>query len=211
MPDSVVHAVEEVQEHGSHVAGGGPVRRGEGFGTDTLASVLLLPREAATPDGHRQNEKNTQGNSSAEATADTLDIQQRADEGSGDDLSEPVEEAVQGLGAGVKVGSVDAVLLVGVEPVGGKEHGEEEDDIGLRDDGVPQADDFGLPARVLHQDNLGAIRTNDLVGIANEEGQAGADEHENDERDVGAITDVAVGLDVDVLSERDLCSLFSCG
>lgn len=165
---------------------------------------MLLPGIATTPDDHGQDEEDTKGDLGTDAAADTVDIQQGTDDHGSDDLSEPVQETVQGLGAGVEVGAVDAVLLVGVEPVGGPEHREEQDDVGLGLDGLPQTVDLGPPAGALHQDDAGAILTDDLVGVANEQGQAGTEEHEHDEGNVGAIADGAVGLDVDVLSEGNL-------
>jgi hypothetical protein len=165
---------------------------------------VLLPGIATTPDNHGESEQDAKGNLSTDTAADTLDIQKRTDNESSDNLGKPVQETVQGLGAGVEVGTVDTVLLVGVEPVGGPEHGEEQDDVGLGLDGLPQTVDLGPPAGALHQNDAGAILTDDLVGIANEQGQAGTEEHEHNEGDVGAVTDGAVGLDVDVLSEGDL-------
>lgn len=209
LPDGVVHAVEEVKKHGSHVARGSPVgrhelARGNSLRGDISTSVPLLPGIATAPDRHRQSEEHEKPNTGTDTAADLLNVQEGPDQSRSDDLGEPVQEAVQRLGAGVEVGGVDAVLLVGVEPVGGPEHGEEKDDVGLGPDGVPQADDLGLPAWVLHEDDAGAVWTHDLVCVAEEEGKASAKEHEDNEGDVGAVADVAIGLDVDVFSEGDL-------
>ena len=94
--------------------------------------------------------------------------------------------------------------MVGVKPVGGPEHGKEEDDEGLESNSLPEPDELGLPGWVLHEHDAGSVRSDNIIGVAEHEGQNGTAKHENDEGDVGSVGDCFVGLDVDILAERDL-------
>lgn len=204
LPDGIIETVEEVQEHRAHIARGGPVRGDKVRVGDGLARVALLPGVAASIDDHGEGEQDEQRRLGADGAAEVLEVEERSVGGGGDNLGKPVQEVVERLGAGVEVGGVDGILLVGVEPVGGPEHGEEQDDGGLGSHGLVETDELGLPAWVLHQDDLGAIGADDLARVAQEESQAGADEHEYDEGDVGAVRDGLVALDMDVLAEGNL-------
>jgi hypothetical protein len=133
-----------------------------------------------------------------------VDIHKNTIDNGTDDLGEVVEKVVQGLGAGIKMGTVDAVLLVGSEPVGAPEHGEQENDRGLVSQGLPKTDELGLPAGMLHQNNLGSIGADDILGVAEKKGDACSEEHEDNEGNVGTIANVLICRDMDILSERDL-------
>jgi hypothetical protein len=200
LPACVEHSVKEEQEHGSHVATGGPVLvvvRG-------LAGVQLLEGVPTAIDDHGEGEEANQGGARAGGAAEVLQVEKGADDDGGEDLGKPVEEVIEGLGAGVEVGAIDGVLLVGVEPVGRPEHGEEQNNEGLAADGGPEADELGAPAGVLHQDDLGSIGAHDLLGIDQEDGQHGAAEHEHDQADVGAIGGCGIIGDAHVLAQEDL-------
>lgn len=194
LPGSIVHAVEEVKEHRTNVALGSPIPALEtcDFRVHILTGVPPLPGVPTTPNNDREDEKADQGCPSTNSTTDALRIKQRAHDTSGHDLRKPVQEAVQGLGARVEVGAVDRVLLVCVEPVGGPEHGEQEDDPRLRADCLPQADDLGLPRGVLHQDDARAVGTHNLVCVTDEQSKTGACKHEYDKGDVGTVADSLV-------------------
>lgn len=209
LPDGVVHAVEEVQEHGSNVAGSRPVCRGklaglDGGRVDVLAGVPNLPGIATAPDSHGQHKDDHDGNAGASGTADTFTIQQGTNQDCCHDLRKPVQEVVEGLGASVEVSAVDTVHLVGVEPVGRPEHGEEQDNPRFGANGLPQAEDLSLPARVLHQDHARAVRADNLVGVAEEEGEDCAESHEHNESNVSAVVDGLVLGHMDILAEGDL-------
>lgn len=60
---------------------------------------------------------------------------------------------------------------------------------------------------MLHQDDFGAVGSDDIFGVAEEEGEAGTKEHEDDEGDVGSVADVLVGSNMDVLAQGDLVVL----
>lgn len=206
LPDSIVHAVEEVEEHGTNVALGSPIPALEirGLGVDILTSVSHLPSVPTTPDNNCKDEKGDQGCLSTDRATNTFRIKHRAHDNSGHDLSKPVQESIEGLGAGVEVGAVNGVLLICVEPIGGPEHGEEEDDPRFRAECIPQTDDLGFPRGVLHQDHARAVGTHDLFCVAETQGKTGAYEHEYDEGDVGAVADGFVLHDIEVLAQGDL-------
>ena len=94
--------------------------------------------------------------------------------------------------------------MIGCEPIGRPKHGEEEKNEGFESNGFPKSDELGLPAGVLHQDNASPIRSDDITGVAKAQSNTSTQEHEDDEPDVGTIGDSAVGLDIDILAERDL-------
>jgi hypothetical protein len=71
-------------------------------------------------------------------------------------------------------------------------------------DGFPKTNELRLPTGVLHQNDLGSIRTNDILGVAKKKGEACSEEHENNEGNVSAVSDCAVGCDVDILSKGNL-------
>jgi hypothetical protein len=95
-------------------------------------------------------------------------------------------------------------LLVDIEPVGDEEHGEEKDDKRLEAKSLPKTPEFALPGWVLHEDDTGAVSSDDFAGIAKGEGEDGAEKHEDNEADVSSITDCLVLSDVDVFTEGDL-------
>lgn len=206
LPGGIVHAVEEVKEHRANVTLGSPIPALEvrGRGVHVLTGVPHLPGVATTPNGDGENEQCDQGHLSTNRATNTFSVKQRTHDNGSHDLRKPVEESVQCLGASVEVGAVNGVLLVCVEPVGGPEHGEEEDDPWFRTNCIPQSDDLGLPRGVLHEDNARAVGTNDFVCVAETQGKTCACEHEYDKGDVSTITDSLVLRDMDVLAQRDL-------
>ncbi|KFY15527.1 hypothetical protein V492_01934 [Pseudogymnoascus sp. VKM F-4246] len=178
LPGGIVEAVEHVQEHGLEVTGIRPVTE-RGL---VLAGESGLPLVASAPDGESEDEEDNEGTLSASGALEALDIEGVTKHHRADHLGEPVEQGVEGAGADVEEGAVDGVGLVGGEPVRGPEHGEEEEDV-------------GHDARAVGADHF--------VGVAEEEGEHRAGEHEHDEGDVGAVLDRRGVLAVDVGAERD--------
>lgn len=205
LPDRIKEAIEEVQKHGTDIARRGPVGGDKVCSVDGFPRILLLIRVSTTPDGHGQAEEHAQRNAGTSGATHAVDIQQRADGHGSKDLSEPVQEAVQGARTDVEVGRVDAVGLVSVEPVRRPEHGKQQDDKGLSKESIPQTDDFGNPAGVLHQDDARSVGTNNIVGITETKTKDGTEEHQDDEGNVGPIAhrDGAF-LAVGCLSQGDL-------
>lgn len=205
LPDRIKEAIEEVQKHGTDIARRGPVGGDKVCSVDGFPRILLLIRVSTTPDGHGQAEEHAQRNAGTSGATHAVDIQQRADGHGSKDLSEPVQEAVQGARTDVEVGRVDAVGLVSVEPVRRPEHGKQQDDKGLGKESIPQTDDFGNPAGVLHQDDARSVGTNNIVGITETKTKDGTEEHQDDEGNVGPIAhgDGAF-LAVGCLSQGDL-------
>lgn len=205
MPDGIVESVKEVKEHGADVARVSPIPRLEvgSFDIDISTGIFLLPSVATAVDGEGEGKENGHHSLGTDSTADGFEIKEGSNDGGGHDLSEPVKEVVQGTSAGVEVGGIDGVLLVSVEPVGREEHGEEQENEGLRHEGGVETHDLGAPAGVLHEDNLGAVATDDVATVADEESQTGTGKHEHNEGDVGTVVDAGGLLGVDVLAEGD--------
>jgi len=214
LPDGVVETVEEVQEHGSSVARGGPISRlvvrvNWAFcriSVDRFTSVSLGVFESTSPNNQSEDDEGAEGVFGTNRTPNPVDIHKNAIDNGTDDLGEVVEKIVQGLGAGIKVGTVDAILLVGSEPVGGPEHREQENNERLVSQSLPKADELRLPAGMLHQNNLGSIRTDDILGVAQKKGNACSEKHKDNEGNVGTIANVLVLPDMDILSKRNLAA-----
>lgn len=76
-----------------------------------------------------------------------------------------VEDAVKSLRAGAEVSAIDRVVLVRIEPVGGPKHGEEEHDRWLHTYRGPQTHHLRLPARILFQNHLGSVASDDVLPV----------------------------------------------
>lgn len=133
-----------------------------------------------------------------------LQIKEISPDASGKDLCHPVQKTVQGLGSGIEVSAVYRVLLVDVKPIGREEHGEKEEYKWLEFERFVQSPELALPGWVLHQDDAGAVLSDNVVGIAEREGKKSSTEHEYDEPNVGTIAHCHIGLDVDILAQGDL-------
>lgn len=64
-----------------------------------------------------------------------------------------------------------------------------------------------MPGGVLHEHYAGSVAADDVTSVAKHQGENGTGEHEDDEGDIGSISDGAVGPDVDILAERDLVNV----
>ena len=190
---TVIEAVENIEKHGPDVAGRRPILAHGVFGRGLGAGVLLLPRVSPAPDDKGEAEENRPHDLRLQAAPHALHVQGVAEDEGAPDLAEPVEHAVEGAGADVELGRVEVVELVGVEPVAGEEHGKEEDDPGVGPEDLVQADDLALPGRVLHEDDVGAVAADDVAGVDEGPGEAGADEGEDHEADVGSVRDRSSG------------------
>lgn len=207
MPGSIVEAVEEVQKHWAHIAGGLPVSWDKiwvELGIDAFAGVGLLIGVSTAPYGKGEDEENDPGNLRSDGTANPLDIEQVSPDDSRKDLSEEVQKTVKSLGAGTEVSTINGVLLVDVEPVRGEEHGEKQNHEWLKSKGFPKAQQLRLPARMLHQDDAAAVGSDNVASVAEAESKQGTDEHQDDEANVRTVGDGNVGLDMDVFTEGNL-------
>lgn len=59
-------------------------------GVHRLASIILLPGPATTPDDHGQNKENDPGGASTRGTTEVRHVEERTDDTRSHDLSEPV-------------------------------------------------------------------------------------------------------------------------
>lgn len=201
---SVVNTIEDIQEHTTNVVGVLEIDTGRILRGRIRASILALPGITTTPDGQGEDEKDTQAKTSTSGAAKGGRIQHVSKDERAKHLGEVVEAAVQGAGADVEPGAVDVVEVVGVEPVTGDEHGEEGDDVPVRDQNLAKALDFGPPGWVLHDNDLRTVLTTDVFGLNQEEAENETDEHENHEGDVGCVTNGSAFFDVQGLEQRNL-------
>lgn len=67
------------------------------------------------------------------------------------------------------MGAIHVVHLVSVKDVGAKEHGEQKDDPGFVVQGFPETLKLTAPRGVLHQNDFGAVFTNNLVRVTKEQ------------------------------------------
>lgn len=194
--------VEDVKEHWAKVSILLPIDVWETLSSCNLTRWLLfLPCPSATPDRHGQNHKSNPASLSSHRSANILQIQEVSEYKSTDNLRDPVQSVVQSTSAGVEVCTVHSVELVGVEPVGGEEHWEEENDVAVGADGVPETEELGLPGWVLHKDDFRTILTNDLSGINQEKSEGGSKDHQHDESNVCAVSHRTLLLNINVLAE----------
>ena len=70
-------------------------------------------------------------------------------------------------------------LTPSVEIITGEEHGEQEDDPGIRFESDEQAHEFSLPGWVTDLDDSSTICTDHLVGVSHQEGDEDADESQD--------------------------------
>ena len=132
MPDGVEKAVEHVQEHCTNVGAIFEIDRRHGSGQTELAKIrweLHLPGITATPDDHGQAKEDNQGDLGSERAADLVVVQAVAEDEGSDNLRSVVKHTVQSTCANIEVSTVHAIEVVGVKPVGGQEHGEEQNDV----------------------------------------------------------------------------------
>lgn len=167
LPKRIIHAVEEVQEHRTDKARGSPIPTLPAIVRVHISpGIVLLPGIAATPDSHGNEEEPDKGGLGTDGAAEVGKIKERTQDHRADNLSEPVQETVQGPRASVEVGRINRVLLISIEPIGRPEHGEQENDVRVEFDRLPETDQLGLPGRVLHQDDSGSVTTDNLLAVA---------------------------------------------
>lgn len=210
LPDGIEEAVEEVEEHATEVVAVLPVDPGEVV--EAISAVhnsiftcglILLPGVTSAPDAHGEDKEEDERDSSTLGASEALHVEEVTVDDGADDLRKPVQEVVEGSGANGEVGAVEVVHLVGVEDVGGEEHGEEQENNGLLGKSLPETEKLSRPGGVLHQDDLGAVFANDTVTVDKEHGNNSASEHKNDEGNVGAVVDRGGTRAVDGLGKRD--------
>jgi hypothetical protein len=165
---------------------------------------MFLPGPATTPDDHSEDEENSPRAASTHRTAEVGHIEERADNTRGHDLREPVQEGIQGSRAGVEVGDINCVSLVGVEPVGRPEHWEKQDDKRFVLQRVVEPVQLGFPCWVFHYNDAGSVATNDLLRVTEHKSQTSAKEHQDNESNVRSVRDSGSDFDVDIRAESDL-------
>ena len=208
LPSSITKAVPEVKEHGAKVlAAFGPVNLDSLpilAGNDGTLGLILLPGVTAAPGDKGEDDEHDKGDLGADAAPQAGVVEGEAKDDGANDLRKPVEETVESARAEVEVGGVETVVLVGVEDVGGEEHGEEQEDPGLLDKGFKKALELGLPGRVLHENDLAAIIADDLVGVAQAQTANEANGHEGNQSSVGTVGGALGFLVVYALAEECL-------
>jgi len=125
LPSGIEEAVEHVEEEVSDIVRVKDVLPGGG----NVTAGFEDKGKSTAPDGADKDEEDAPTGETASATRESGPIEECTEHKRSEDLSEPVEEIVEGAGADVEVVGVHVVELIGIEPIGGPEHGEEEDDI----------------------------------------------------------------------------------
>jgi len=137
LPEAVIHAIEDVKEHGANVARSGPViSGGVSTGIGSLESI------ATTVDDEGNSEEEAPSDLGADTTTEVGEIKTPAHNSGTEDLGEVVKTAVESLGTSVEVGAIDCVLLVDIEPVGREDHGKEENDPGIASNGFVEVGSY---------------------------------------------------------------------
>lgn len=209
LPDGVIEAVEDVEEHVTDIARVSPVLSNPGLGRRVLTSICLGEGVSATPDGHGEDKEECKATLGSDSSADSLDIKSISETHGAYNLRHVVEKGVESLSSSSEIGTVDGVEVVGVEPIRGPEHGEEEDDEGFESDRLVESDELGLPGWVLHQNDSGTVFSDDITSVAEEKGENGTASHEDNEGNICTISDSAVGFNMDVLAKRNLIVLLA--
>lgn len=205
LPNSIVEAVEDVQEHWANVSRGSPIHGHIArVRTYRLTGVVLLVSITTTPQGKGKDKQHNPRNLGTNRSANTLNINEDTGNPCSDDLGKIVQETVEGLGSGAETGTVDRVLLVDIKPIGGEKHGEQKDNEGLKTKRFPKTQKLTLPAGVLLQNDTATILSNNVASVAKHQSQDSTTEHEDNETNISAIGDSFIACNVDVLAKRNL-------
>ena len=125
MADGIKEAVEHVEEEVSDVARIEDVLSG---GRNVTADFEDKCKSSA-PDGVDKDEEDAPTGDTAGTTWESRPIEECTEHEGSEDFRQPIAEIVESAGADVEVVGVDVVELVCVDPIGGPEHGEEEDNV----------------------------------------------------------------------------------
>ena len=156
MPCGIGETVEHVKNKWTRVALIRPVLLA------VLIGLVLSPRAivgrlefiTATPDDHDQSEKGDPGGLGTRCTTNALQVKRKTKDVCTNNLHDVVDNPIQGSSASVEIRAVDLTKVVGIEPVGGKEHGEQGQDIRVSEERFVETQDFGLPRWVLHDNDF---------------------------------------------------------
>jgi hypothetical protein len=203
LPCSVSEAVEYVQDERATEARIGPILLRVVFilGPGTVISGLKLVSSA--PNDHDQDEESSPCALGTHGTAHSLQVKSEAENVCANNLHEIVDYAVEGPSPSVEVSTVNLVKVVGIEPVGCEEHGEQSHDIRIGPENLVETENLRLPGWVFHDNDLGAVVSNYVLGVNQSPGEGGANEGEDQESNIGTVTDDGVASCVDVLAKRN--------
>lgn len=165
LPSRIGKAVEHVEDERTGIASVGPVLLLVVLVLGPGAIISLLEHVAETPDDHNGGQQHSPGNLGTSRSADALVVKSKAKDIGANNLHDVVDYAIERTCAGVEVGAVDLGEVVCVEPIGGEEHGEEQNDIWVGEKGLVQAFNLRAPGWVLHDDDLGAVGADDIPCI----------------------------------------------
>ncbi|GAV27014.1 hypothetical protein PMKS-000475 [Pichia membranifaciens] len=156
---------------------------------DVGSCKTFLELVTSTPDGHGDAEEEPPTDSGTDASSEPLEVQDGTHDDSTEHLEKPVEQGVQRSSSDVETAGVELVELVGVEPVGGKEHREHDQDLWFFDKQLEGAQDLCFPVRKGLIDDSGAVVSPDFFLWQHEEGDNTTAAHEDHESNVGAVLD----------------------
>lgn len=150
LPSSIIKPIADIQNHRPSMPLRPPIIKLIILPRNILTRIFLLKSVPATPNGKRKHEHNHPRDLGLCPASDIGKIQRKAKDEGAADLREPVQHIVEGAGARVESHEIHVLELVGVEPVGGEEHGKEQDDVRIGAEGFPEAEDLSFPGWVLH-------------------------------------------------------------
>src|SRR5438552_953051 len=110
-----------------------------------------------------QNEESNEANSGTHDARESRNVQRIAKDICAKNLTNPVQDAIEGTGAQVKVGAVELGELVRVEGIGGEKHGKQKHNPGLAQNCLPETNKLALKSRVLHENDARTVLANDFA------------------------------------------------
>lgn len=134
----------------------------------------------------------------AQRAREPIPVEDEPEREEAEDLHRPVDDAVEGPHVHVEVREVEVVAQLRVEPVGAEGHREQENRKAIRPQNLINAHGLGLPRRTLHRDHPEAVFADDSAGGNHRQARDGAAEHENGNRNVGAVDNGRGGPAVDM-------------
>lgn len=137
LPGSVGEAVERVQNKGACIARVGPILLLRRLVLGPGAVVCLLKHVAEAPDDHDGRKQCDPGCLGTSGPANALEIESEAEDVGANNLHNVVDDAIQGSRTDIEICAVDFGKVVGVEPIGGKEHGKQKDDVSIGEERLP--------------------------------------------------------------------------
>lgn len=203
LPRGIKHSVEHVEEHGANITAVTPVQMPLlvvyiRYNISTRVGSLEIV--STTPNNEGEDEERHNTGLSTYGAGEAFAVESEAEDSGANDLGGPVENRIEGSSTNVEPGGIDILEMVGIEPVGGEEEWEEEDDVPVGLECFEHADELGLPRWIFHKNDTRPVFALDVMGIAEKGGEDESSCHEDDEGNVSSVVDSATPI-VNVLGQ----------